>query len=79
MVQSKPGKPATNEAHLKWMLQNIFTYPRNYNTNETAKEIVRNYIIDCFQSISGLHTTVQHFQPLQFLTMVSGLQRIITI
>lgn len=71
-VSRSEGKPLIKEENLEWMLQNIFMYPRSHNTNETAKEIARKYIIDSLQVTSGLHTTVQHFTALQFLNMVSS-------
>ncbi|ODN05151.1 Aminopeptidase YwaD [Orchesella cincta] len=66
------GKPVIKGENLEWMLQNIFMYPRNHATNESAKEIARKYIVDSLQVTSGLHTTAQHFQPLQFLSMYEG-------
>lgn len=67
-------KPVIKQENLEWMLQNIFTYPRSHVTNETAKDIVKKYISDSFQFTSGLPTSVQHFKPLQFLSIVSSLE-----
>jgi hypothetical protein len=64
-------KPVTKLENLEWMLKNIFNYPRSHKTNETAKDIVKKYISDSFQYTSGLPTSVQHFKPLQFLSIVS--------
>ncbi|XP_021968029.1 uncharacterized protein LOC110863097 isoform X2 [Folsomia candida] len=58
--------------NLEWMLTNIFSYPRNHNTNETAKEGAKKYILDSFQVTSGLQTALQHFKPLQFLSIYDG-------
>jgi hypothetical protein len=65
------GGPKVKEANLEWMLQHVFNYPRNHNTNETAKEAARKYIVDSLQLTSGLLTHLQHFSPLQFLNIVS--------
>lgn len=62
--------PIVKFENLEWMLQKVFIYPRSHVTNETAKELIKNYISDSFQLTSGLHTSVQHFMPLQFLSMV---------
>jgi len=63
--------PKIKAENLEWMLKNIFMYPRNHNTNETAKDFAKKYIVDSLQLTSGLYTSVQHFQPIQFLNIVS--------
>lgn len=64
-------KPSVRSDNLEWMLKNIFMYPRSHATNQTAKNYVKKYITDSFQYTSGLRTTIQHFEPIQFLNMVS--------
>jgi hypothetical protein len=56
--------------NLEWMLHNVFMYPRNHNTNESAKDAAKKYIVDSLQLTSGLDTSLQHFQPIQFLGLV---------
>ncbi|CAG7784783.1 unnamed protein product [Allacma fusca] len=48
--------------------------PTSHVTNETAKEYVKKYISDSFQYTSGLHTTIQRFEPLQFMNIYDNSQ-----
>lgn len=70
-MDSQASKPTVYPYNLEWMLKNVFTYPRNYNTNETAKNSVRTYIIDYMETLSELQTSVQQFHPIQFMGLVS--------